>query len=74
MRSHLAMSVRRHTLSACMGLARLAVAMLVALWLLAYFSSPSAVPLTAALGLSSRAAVSSSMRWPFFSWCRRVSA
>lgn len=55
-----------------MRLARRAVVMLTTVAVAVVFSSPSAVPLSGALGLSSRGVVC--MRWPFYSWCRVRSA
>lgn len=69
--SHAAMPCRRHTLSACMGLARRALVMLITVAVALVFSSPSTGPLTVLLGLSSCVVVG--MRRLFSSWCRRVS-
>lgn len=60
---HAAMPCRRHTLNACMGLARRARVMAMTF----DFSSPGTVPLTGAPGLSSCVF----MRRLFSSWGRR---
>lgn len=56
-----------------MRLARRAVVMLTTVAVAVVFSSPSAVPLSGALGLPSCVAMLC-MRWPFYSWCRVRSA